>query len=259
MPRPGLGIWTSGCKIRTFSLSVTPTTVYQCNTQRKPWCVMNTVSGLLLKHKEPKVSMVHLNRELRNVVTGAIPPTTFLCPEGPAHEHGLCSFHLVTIDDVRKCLCSVDPAKAVGSDMIPGLVLKSCASVAEPLTHIVNASLTAGCVPTAFKMSHVSSLYKSGDVTMGKKHKRVSLLLIVSRIFEYFVCQQVTDNLTQHKLFPESQFAYKRQHSTEDAVVLAIDRWLMAKAEFCLFVCLSLFIVVSQTGEFAFFDTCNRL
>ena len=27
----------------------------------------------------------------------------------------------------------------------------------------------------------------------------------------------------------------------------------------CLFVCLSLFIVVSQTGEFAFFDTCNRL
>ena len=50
-------------------------------------------------------------------------------------------------------------------------------------------------------------------------------------MLEYFVKQQVTDYLTEHKLFPESQFAYRRQHSTEDAVVLAINRWLMAKAE----------------------------
>ena len=143
----------------------------QCNTsdQRKLWRVMNTVSGRVSKHQEPKASMVDLNRLFGNVVTDASRPTTLLCPEGPAHEHGLSSFHLVTIDDVRKCLCSVDPTKAVGSDMIPGLVLKSCASVlAEPLTHIVNTSLTAGCVPTAFKMSHVSPLYKSGDVTMAK-------------------------------------------------------------------------------------------
>ena len=143
----------------------------QCNTsdQRKLWRVLNTVTGRLSKHQEPKASMVDLNRLFGNVATDASRPSTLLCPEGPAHEHGLSSFYLVTIDDVRKCLCSVDPTKAVGSDMIPGLVLKSCASVlAEPLTHIVNASLTAGCVPTAFKMSHVSPLYKSGDVTMAK-------------------------------------------------------------------------------------------
>ena len=66
---------------------------------------------------------------------------------------------------------------------------------------------------------------------MAKNYRPVSLLPIVSRILEYFVKQQVTDNLTEHKLFPESQFAYRRQHSTEDAVVLAINRWLMAKAE----------------------------
>ena len=32
-------------------------------------------------------------------------------------------------------------------------------------------------------------------------------------------------------MFPESEFAYRRQRSTEDAVVLAINRWLIAKAE----------------------------
>ena len=148
-----------------------------CNTsdQRKLWRVMNTVSGRLSKRQEPKASMVDLNRLLGNVVTDASRPTTLLCPEGPAHEHGLSRFHLVTIDDVQKCLCSVDTNKAVGSDMIPGLVLKSCTAVlAEPLTRIVNASLTAGYVPTAFKMSHVSQLHKSGDVTMAKKKLQTS-------------------------------------------------------------------------------------
>ena len=206
----------------------------QCNTsdQRKFWLVMNTVSRRLSKHQEPKASMVDLNRLFGNVVTDASRPTTLLCLGDPAHEHGPSSFHLVTIDDVQECLCSVDPTKAVGSDMIPGLVLTSCPSVlAEPLTHFVNASLTAGCLPTAFKMSHVCPLYKSGDVTMSKNNRPVSLLPIVSRILEYFVKQQVTDYLTEHKLLPESQFAYRRQHSTEDAVVLAINRWLMAKAE----------------------------
>ena len=66
----------------------------------------------------------------------------------------------LAIDDVRKCLCSVYPHKAVNSDiMIPGLVPESCTKVlAEPVTRIVNASLTAGGVPTAFKMSHTSTL-----------------------------------------------------------------------------------------------------
>ena len=206
----------------------------QCNTfdQRKRWLVMNTVTGWLSKHQEPKASMVDLNRQLGNVVSDASRPTTFLCPEGPAHEHGLSSFHLVTIDDVQKCLCSVEPTKAVGSDMIPGLVLKSCASVvAEPLTHVFNASLTAGCVSTAFKLYNVSSLYKSGYVMMAKKLQTSVSSSHCFPILEYFVWQQVTDYLTEHKLFPESQFAYRRQHSTEDAVVLAINRWLIAKAE----------------------------
>ena len=128
----------------------------QCNTsdQRKLGRVMNPANGRLSKLQEPKTSMVDLNRLFGNVVTDPSRPTTLLCPKGPVHEHGLSSFHLVIIDDVRKCLWSnpPDPTKAVGSYMIPGLVLKPCALVlAEPKTRGLNASLTAGCVPTTFK------------------------------------------------------------------------------------------------------------
>ena len=59
----------------------------------------------------------------------------------------------------------------------------------------------------------------------------MSLLPIVLLILEYFVKQQLTAYLSENGLFSESQFAYRRQRSTEDAVVLAINRWLTAKTE----------------------------
>ena len=43
--------------------------------------------------------------------------------------------------------------------------------------------------------------------------------------------QQLTTYLSENGLFSESQCAYGWQRSTEDAVVLAINRWLTAKTE----------------------------
>ena len=53
----------------------------------------------------------------------------------------------------------------------------------------------------------------------------------MSRILECFVKQQLTKYLSENGLFSEIQFASKRQRSTEDAVALAINRWLTAKTE----------------------------
>ena len=59
----------------------------------------------------------------------------------------------------------------------------------------------------------------------------MSLLPFVSWILEYVVKQQLTTYLSENGLFSESQFAYRRQRSTQDAVVLDINRWLTAKTE----------------------------
>ena len=108
----------------------------------------------------------------------------------------------------------------------------SCSTVlAGPLAKIVNGSVSAGYVPRAFKLSHISPRFKSGDASAAKNFRPVSLLPIVSRILEYFVEQQLTTYLSENGLFSESQLAYRRQRSTEDAVVLAISRWLTVKSE----------------------------
>ena len=104
------------------------------------------------------------------------------------------------------------------------MLLKSCSTVlASPLAKIVNGSVSASYVPRAFKLSHISPLFKSGDVSVAQTFRPVSLLPIVPRILEYFVKQQLTTYMPANGLFSESQFACRLQHSTEDAVVLAIN------------------------------------
>ena len=206
----------------------------KCNTadQRKLWKVMNAVTGRHSKRQEPKATIDELSQVFGDVVTDESRPHTLTCPEGPVLKSSLFQFEEVGVDDVLTCLNVIDPHKAVGSDHVPGVLLKSCSTVlAGPLAQIVNASLTEGYVPRGFKLSHISPLFKSGDVSVAKNFRPVSLLPIVSRILEYFVKQQLTTYLSEQGLFSESQFAYRQQRSTEDAAILAINRWLIAKTE----------------------------
>ena len=43
--------------------------------------------------------------------------------------------------------------------------------------------------------------------------------------------RQLTEYLYNNDLYPMTQFAYRPRHSTEDALVLAVNRWLLAKSE----------------------------
>ena len=77
----------------------------------------------------------------------------------------------------------------------------------------------------------MSPLFKSGDPTVPSNYRPVSLLPIVSRLLERVVKEQVDDYLSKHtcSLLPVTQFAYRPNHSTEDALVLAVNRWQEAK------------------------------
>jgi len=104
-------------------------------------------------------------------------------------------------------------------------------ALAPTVCRIINTSLKRGEVPTSYKHSHISPLYKSGDKSAARNYRPVSLLPILSRILEHFVKQQLSDYLNVNQLIPATQFAYRKHHSTEDALVLATNRWLMAKSE----------------------------
>lgn len=206
----------------------------QCATsdQRKLWQVMNTVTGRKRVHQAPQAPLNDLSMAFGNVVTDNARPAQLAAPGGPVPENNFSAFQPVMVQEVEKCLRAVDPAKATGSDLVPGIVLKSCSAVLAPVVcKIINVSLAHGEVPSSYKHSHISPLYKSGDKSVARNYRPVSLLPILSRILEYFVKKQVSTYLDTYNLLPATQFAYRKNHSTEDALALAVNRWQMAKTE----------------------------
>ena len=78
------------------------------------------------------------------------------------------------------------------------------------------------------KLADVRPLFKSGDPDVPKNYHPVSFLPIVSKVLERIVHSRLSRFLASHALLPPAQFAYRAEHSTEDAVTLAVDWYLEA-------------------------------
>ena len=72
-------------------------------------------------------------------------------------------------------------------------------------------------------------LFKSGDAAVASNYRPVSLLPILSKVLERVVQQRLVEHIKDHNLLPQEQFAYRKAHSTEDALVYASDRYLAAR------------------------------
>ena len=180
----------------------------------------------------PQVSTQELNKTFAAIVTDATRSPLLTLPCGLTLDHGIQSFSPISVDQVSAALSAIDAAKSTGHDELPALVLKQCSTVLAPsLTRIFNMSLSLGCVPSSFKIANITPLHKGGSKTDPANFRPISLLPIVSKILERFVQQQMTTYLQDHGLLPETQFAYRRHHSTEDAACFAVNRWLLRRHE----------------------------
>ena len=206
--------------------------VRKCDTtdSHKLWSVIDTVTGRVKTRCEPKLSLNALCETFGDIVTDHHRPQVLLHPFGPPAKSHLSDFQPCTASKVLKLLKEIDISKATGSDNIPGLVLKMAAETLAPsLCDIFNQSIRTGQVPAAFKSSYVCPLFKAGDPTIPTNYRPVSLLPIVSILLEKLVKEQVIQFLDVNSLLPPTQFAYRSRHSTEDALILAVDRWQTSK------------------------------
>ena len=89
---------------------------------------------------------------------------------------------------------------------------------------MINQSLCTGIFPEKLKVAKVIPLYKKGDNHLFDNYRPISLLSTVSKIFEKTVFTQVYNYFCGHKLFYESQYGFRKCHSTELAAIELVDR-----------------------------------
>ena len=150
--------------------------------------VINTVVGRKKQSHPAQVHILDLSKLFGDVVHDPQRPPQLCSPSGPMAEGAFTDFSVVTVEDVASSLKSVNPFKATGSDQVPSIILqKRYLTIAPTLTRLINTSMSSGEFPLSFKLSHVSPLFKSGDPTLPKNYRPVSLLPVISRITEAFV------------------------------------------------------------------------
>ena len=125
----------------------------------------------------------------------------------------------VTTKMVKKAVTNLDLSKASGPDCIPVVVLKNC----EP--ELSYKSLKESCFPDCWKVSLVVTVLKNAEErSTAKNYHPVSLLSVVSKVFEKLVNNRIVEHLEKCGLFSDLQYGFRSAQSIADLLTVASDR-----------------------------------
>ena len=109
----------------------------------------------------------------------------------------------ITPKMVKTVITNLDSSKASGPDCIPVVVLKNCEpELSYILAKLFNKCLKESCFPDCWKASSVVPVFKNvGERSTAKNYRPVSLLSVVSKVFEKLVNNRIVDHLEKCGLF----------------------------------------------------------
>ena len=116
----------------------------------------------------------------------------------------------VTPKMVKKVIMNLDLSKASGPYCIPVVVLKNCdPELSYILAELLNKCLKESCFPDSWKVSLVVPVLKNvGERSTAKNYCLVSLLSVVSRVFEKLVNNTIVDHLLRNVAFFDIQYGF---------------------------------------------------
>ena len=104
---------------------------------------------------------------------------------------------------VKKIIANLGSSKASGPDYILVVVLKNCESeLSYILAELFNICLKESYLPKGWNVSLLVPVLKNvGERSTAKKYRPVSLLSVVSKVFEKFVNNRIVAQLEKCGLF----------------------------------------------------------
>jgi hypothetical protein len=141
-------------------------------------------------------------------------------------------FRKIESDEVLKVLKELNVKKAVGADEISAKVLVfSAEGIAASLASIFNYSLESGKIPLEWKLANVTPVHKGGRSVEVGNFRPISILPVVSKVFERIIHQQLYDYLQKHSILHPVQSGFRPNHTTQDVLVGMVDVWRKALDE----------------------------
>ena len=130
----------------------------------------------------------------------------------------------VTPKMVKKVIMNLDLSKASGPDCIPVVVLKNCElELSYILAELFNKCLKEPCFPDCWKVSSVVPVFNNvRERSTAKNYCPVSLLSVVSKVFEKLLNNRIVDHLEKCCLFSDFQYGFRSSQSTANLLTVVI-------------------------------------
>ena len=111
-------------------------------------------------------------------------------------------------------LKNIEATKTAGIDQISGKFLKDGARIlAKPVSELCSFSMALGSFPDACKIAKVKPLFKKSSKTDPSNYRPISLLPLLSKVFERVVLDQTEECL--NKILYDYQSGFRENHSTK--------------------------------------------
>ena len=133
-------------------------------------------------------------------------------------------FKNMTPEEVEKEIKQLNPKKACVENDLPTKVLVSTNDiVSHHLSNIYNTSKNDQKYPISLKVADVTPIHKSKEKFLLKNYRPVSLIPIVSKLFERNMFDQISSYI--EKFLSPYLFGYRKGHSTEQCLIIMTETW----------------------------------
>ena len=138
------------------------------------------------------------------------------------------NFQTVSESNVYRLLLSLNPRKSTGIDKIPAKIIRIAAPViTNSLTKIFNMAIISATVPFEWKVARVTPIFKNGPRNLLNNYRPISILPVVSKLFEKVLYEQLHEYLVTQELLSPRQFGFRKFHSTASALLDSTNEWFI--------------------------------
>ena len=123
-------------------------------------------------------------------------------------------FHPVDVTTVNGALGKMKKSLGFGSDGIASNFLKIAFPViCNSICDIFNFSIFSASFPDSWRIVRVAPIFKGGKPDDRSNYRPISVLLVVSRLFEKLIYDQLYQYLDKHKYPVSHQSGFRSLHS----------------------------------------------
>ena len=136
------------------------------------------------------------------------------------------NFRPIVVQDIRDAMGKIKTSKSLGSDNISSYFLKLATPYIEnSLVFMFNTSLETSQFPDSWKNARITPIFKDGDRAEKSNYRPISVLPVISRLFEKLVFNQLHQYLVRYNLIHPGQSGFLKLHSTLTCLLKNTDDW----------------------------------